>query len=161
MKLFLSLILISIVTLKLHTQTNQILPLKKIDNVLLGITPLDSLPIVFVENSVDLQTYTAIVNEKLPNLTLCNTGECKTELLLVYNVFHDRHNLLYGTIELDCRRWASISETGFSGFFSVWTARNSIIVNEHNTLDIKGVLNRYVRDLVDNFAQDYNKENQN
>ena len=143
-----------------YSQTKQILPLKKIDNVLLGIAPLDSLPSVFVENSVDLKTYTAIINEKLPHLAECTSGDCKTELLLVYNVYHERHNLLFGTIELDCRRWATIDETGFSGFYSVWTAKKSIIINEHNTLDMKGVLNKYVRDLVDNFVQDFNEENQ-
>ena len=160
MRLVLAVILVFSFSSKLYTQTNQILPLKKIDNLLIGITPLDSLPSVFVENSIDLQKYTAIVNEKIPNLAICSSGDCKTELLLVYNVFHERHNLLYGTIELDCRRWASISETGFSGFFSVWSAKKSIIINEHNTLDMKGVLNSYVRGLVDNFAQDYNEENQ-
>jgi hypothetical protein len=160
MKLFLACILFFIFSSNIYTQTKKILSLRKIDNILIGITSLDSLPKVFVDNSVDLQAFTAMIQEKLPELSICNSEQCRTELVLVYNVFHDRHNIIYGTIEVDCRRWATVTETGNSGFFSVWTGIKSFLFSENNTRDIKDVIHKYVNSIMDDFSADYKKENQ-
>lgn len=160
MKVFLACILLFIFSVNTQSQTKKILSLKSIDNILIGISTLDSLPKVFNDNSVDIGAFTALIQEQLPNISICNAEQCRSELILVYNVFHDRHNVIYGTIQVDCRRWGTITETGNSGFFTVWTGVRSFMFSENNTRDIKDLIRKYVKVIVGDFAADYKLENQ-
>ncbi len=159
MKFTFSFIIFSFLTLNIYPQVKNNLALRNINDFLIGSTSLDSLPKVLAENAVDLQTFTGMVKDKLPGIIICNSEQCNTQLLLVYDVYHDKHNIIYGSVIVECKRQATINETGYSGFFTIWRGIREFLLSETNTRDIKNVILGYVEKILEDFLADYKTEN--